>query len=42
VLTGTSGRHGNVLKVRPPLCITRDEAALIVTTLDEALSDLTG
>ena len=41
VLTGTSGRHGNVLKVRPPLCITRDEAALIVTTLDEALSALT-
>ena len=27
VLIGTTGRHGNVLKIRPPLCITRDEAA---------------
>ena len=40
VLIGTSGRHGNVLKIRPPLCITRDEAALIATTLDEVLGRL--
>ena len=33
VLIGTAGRHGNVLKIRPPLCITRDEAAVIVDTL---------
>ena len=26
VLIGTTGRHGNVLKIRPPLCITPDEA----------------
>ena len=38
VLIGTTGRRGNVLKIRPPLCITRDEAALIVATLDAALS----
>jgi 4-aminobutyrate aminotransferase-like enzyme/Ser/Thr protein kinase RdoA (MazF antagonist) len=37
VLIGTTGRHGNVLKIRPPLCITGDEARLIVTTLDEVL-----
>ena len=37
VLIGTTGRHGNVLKIRPPLCITDDEARLIVTTLDEVL-----
>jgi 4-aminobutyrate aminotransferase-like enzyme/Ser/Thr protein kinase RdoA (MazF antagonist) len=37
VLIGTAGRHGNVLKIRPPLCITRDEAALIGATLDEVL-----
>ena len=37
VLLGTTGRHGNVLKIRPPLCITDDEARLIVTTLDEVL-----
>ena len=37
VLIGTTGRHGNVLKIRPPLCITHDEARLIVTTLDDVL-----
>ena len=37
VLIGTSAREGNVLKIRPPLCITRDEAGLIVEALDAAL-----
>jgi 4-aminobutyrate aminotransferase-like enzyme/Ser/Thr protein kinase RdoA (MazF antagonist) len=37
VLIGTTGRDGNVLKIRPPLCITPDEARLIVTTLGEVL-----
>ncbi len=27
VLIGTTGREGNVLKIRPPLCLARDEAA---------------
>jgi 4-aminobutyrate aminotransferase-like enzyme/Ser/Thr protein kinase RdoA (MazF antagonist) len=39
VLLGTTGRHGNVLKIRPPLCITVDEAGLIVTTLGQALGE---
>ena len=34
VLIGTTGRHGNVLKIRPPLCISHDEADMIVKTLD--------
>jgi 4-aminobutyrate aminotransferase-like enzyme/Ser/Thr protein kinase RdoA (MazF antagonist) len=38
VLIGTTGRDGNVLKVRPPLCIGREEAALIVSTLNEVLA----
>ena len=38
VLVGTSGRVGNTLKIRPPLCVTRDEAELIATTLDAALT----
>ena len=38
VLVGTSGRHGNVLKVRPPLSITQEEAMLIVDVLDDVLS----
>jgi 4-aminobutyrate aminotransferase-like enzyme len=40
VLIGTSGRHGNVLKVRPPLCIKSDEAALVASRLDEVLTEL--
>ena len=40
VLIGTAGRHGNVLKIRPPLCIARDEATLIARRLDEVLTDL--
>ena len=38
VLVGTTRREQNVLKIRPPLCISRDEATLIVRTLDEVLS----
>jgi 4-aminobutyrate aminotransferase-like enzyme len=37
VLIGTTGRHGSVLKIRPPLCIADDEVRLIVATLDEVL-----
>jgi 4-aminobutyrate aminotransferase-like enzyme len=37
VLIGTTGRHGNVLKIRPPLCITGDEAAIIVDALGGVL-----
>jgi 4-aminobutyrate aminotransferase-like enzyme len=38
VLISTTGRDGNVLKIRPPLVLTDDQASLIVTTLDEALA----
>ncbi|HEY7738556.1 MAG TPA: aminotransferase class III-fold pyridoxal phosphate-dependent enzyme [Candidatus Limnocylindria bacterium] len=38
VLVSTTGREGNVLKVRPPLVITQPEADLIVTTLDASLT----
>jgi 4-aminobutyrate aminotransferase-like enzyme/Ser/Thr protein kinase RdoA (MazF antagonist) len=37
VLIGTTGRLKNVLKIRPPLCITGDEAAFIVARLDDVL-----
>jgi 4-aminobutyrate aminotransferase-like enzyme len=42
VLIGTTGRHGNVLKIRPPLVITADEAGLIVATLDAVLTEIGG
>jgi 4-aminobutyrate aminotransferase-like enzyme len=42
VLIGTTGRAGNTLKIRPPLCLTADESALIVTNLDGVLKDVSG
>ncbi|HET9572464.1 MAG TPA: aminotransferase class III-fold pyridoxal phosphate-dependent enzyme [Methyloceanibacter sp.] len=39
VLIGAAGAYGNVLKVRPPLCFSRDNADLFVETLDAVLSD---
>ena len=38
VLIGTSGRHGKVMKIRPPLSITQEEARLIVDVLDHVLA----
>ena len=37
VLIGTAGRHGNVLKIRPPLCFARAEADILLATLDAVL-----
>jgi 4-aminobutyrate aminotransferase-like enzyme len=41
VLIGSTGRDGNVLKIRPPLVISSMEADLLVDRLDEVLGDLT-
>lgn len=38
VLVGTTGRHGNVLKVRPPLVFTADHARALAEALDGALT----
>ncbi|MEZ5832305.1 MAG: aminotransferase class III-fold pyridoxal phosphate-dependent enzyme [Dongiaceae bacterium] len=40
VLTATEGPHGNVLKLRPPICFTREQADLAVAALDQALSEI--
>ena len=37
VLIGTTGRAGNTLKIRPPLCLAAGEADLIVEALDAVL-----
>ena len=42
VLIGTTGRLGNVLKIRPPLCVTSSEGELIVERLDAVLGELAG
>ena len=39
VLVGTTGRQSNVLKIRPPLVITREEAEVLVDTLDRVLTE---
>jgi 4-aminobutyrate aminotransferase-like enzyme/Ser/Thr protein kinase RdoA (MazF antagonist) len=38
VLISTTGREGNVLKIRPPLVVGEAEADLIVATLDASLT----
>jgi 4-aminobutyrate aminotransferase-like enzyme len=38
VLVGTTGRNNNVLKIRPPLTIGRDEVDLLLTALDRSLA----
>jgi 4-aminobutyrate aminotransferase-like enzyme len=40
VLIGTTGQAGNVLKIRPPLAISADDARLVATTLDAVLGEL--
>jgi len=37
VLIGSTGPHDNVLKVRPPLVVSPDEADMIVAAIDETL-----
>ncbi|HEX7067640.1 MAG TPA: aminotransferase class III-fold pyridoxal phosphate-dependent enzyme, partial [Candidatus Limnocylindria bacterium] len=40
VLVGTTGRSGNVLKIRPPLAMTAGDADIITATLDQVLTSL--
>ena len=37
ILIGTAGRDGNVLKVRPPLCFSKENADLLVGNLKDVL-----
>ena len=39
VLVGTVGKYGNVLKIRPPLCFTRDNADLFLFKLGNMLKE---
>ena len=40
VLVGTDGRHHNVIKIRGPMPITRDDADQIVRAIDVALDEI--
>jgi 4-aminobutyrate aminotransferase-like enzyme/Ser/Thr protein kinase RdoA (MazF antagonist) len=39
VLTGTDGPHHNVLKLRPPLVLSEDDARLLLASLHEVLEE---
>ena len=39
VLIGASGRHANVLKLRPPLPFAEEHADILVSRLDEVLAE---
>ncbi|CAA6669276.1 unnamed protein product [Spirodela intermedia] len=40
VLVGKGGFHGNVFRITPPLCITKEDAELLVHAMDLALTKL--
>ena len=37
LLLGKGGLYGNVLRVKPPMCLTKDDADFLADCLDEAL-----
>lgn len=40
VLMGKGGLHGNVFRIKPPMCITTDDAEFLTEAMDLALSEL--
>ena len=40
VITGTSGRFGQILKLRPPLVFSRADADTTIAAIDNALTTL--
>jgi alanine-glyoxylate transaminase/(R)-3-amino-2-methylpropionate-pyruvate transaminase len=40
LLLGKGGLHGNTLRIKPPMCLTRDDADFLVDCLDEVMSQL--
>ncbi|KAK9805667.1 hypothetical protein WJX72_010896 [[Myrmecia] bisecta] len=40
VLMGKGGYHGNVFRIKPPMCITKDDADFLVEVMDIALAEV--
>ena len=40
ILIGTAGKHGNVLKIRPPLCFAREHADMFIEGFAGAIASL--
>jgi alanine-glyoxylate transaminase/(R)-3-amino-2-methylpropionate-pyruvate transaminase len=41
LLIGKGGLFGNTLRIKPPMCLTKDDAEFLVDCLDEALTQIT-
>ena len=40
LIIGKGGLFGNTLRIKPPMCITKDDADFMVDCLDEVLSEI--
>lgn len=40
LLLGKGGLHGNTLRIKPPMCITKDDANYLVECIDEILTEM--
>ncbi|MCK4341370.1 MAG: aspartate aminotransferase family protein [Phycisphaerae bacterium] len=42
LLLGKGGLHGNVIRVKPPMCITKDDCDFLVDCLDVCMEEVSG
>jgi 4-aminobutyrate aminotransferase-like enzyme len=40
ILVGAAGRYGNTLKIRPPLCFSKDHVNTFIAACDEVLREI--
>ena len=40
LILGKGGLHGNILRIKPPMCITREDVDFMIQVLDATLSEL--